>query len=91
MRGLEIVWHQVDESSPLMNQTVADAGIRDRTGASVIAVIRGEHIIANPKSAFRFEAGDVIGLIGEETQIHAAQEFLQLKGAAPGISAKGVA
>lgn len=76
LRGLELVWHQVGEGSPLVNQTVAGVGIRDRSGASIIAVLRGEHVIANPKSAFQFESGDVIGLIGEESQIKSAHEFL---------------
>lgn len=84
MRGLEIIWHQVGEASPLINSSVGNAGIRDQTGASIIAVIRGEHVIANPKSAFQFEAGDVIGLLGEESQIRTAEEFLQeLESAAP--------
>lgn len=75
-RGLELVWHQVDQAGPLIYQTVMSAGIRDRTGASVVAVLRGEQVIANPKSAFQFQPGDIVGLIGEESQIRAAQEFL---------------
>lgn len=76
VRGLEIVWHQIGESSPLVDRTVADAGIRDQTGVSIIAVIRGEHVVANPKSAFVFQTGDILGLIGEESQVRVAQEFL---------------
>jgi len=75
-RGLELVWHQIDQAGPLSYQTLMSAGIRDRTGASVVAVLRGEQVIANPKSAFQFLPGDIVGLIGEENQIRAAQEFL---------------
>ncbi len=76
LRGLEMMWHQLGETNPLAHQTVANAGIRDRTGASIVAVLRGEQVIANPKSVFQFEVGDVIGLIGEEAQIRAAHAFL---------------
>lgn len=82
MRGLEMAWVQVGESNPLVNQTLESAGIRDRTGASVIAVIRGEQITANPKSAFQFETGDLVGLIGEPVQVRAAQELLAQAGRA---------
>ncbi len=87
LRGLEMIWHQLGEANPLVHQSVANAGIRDRTGASIVAVLRGEHVIANPKSVFQFEAGDIIGLIGEEAQIQAAHAFLaELEGAAAPLS-----
>lgn len=77
---MEIAWHEVAQNSPLVHQSVADAALRDQTGASVIAVIRGEQIIANPKSAFRFEPGDVIGIIGDSAQMLKARQFLEEAG-----------
>lgn len=77
LRGLQIVWHELGESSPLLDQSVLDIGLRDQTGASVIAVIRDKQVIANPKSAFRFHAGDVVGLIGEDTRVQAALALLR--------------
>lgn len=78
-RGMEIIWHELGASSALITQTVADAGIRDQTGASIIAIKRGDEIIANPKSAFQLHAGDVIGILGDESQAVAAKQFLQLQ------------
>jgi CPA2 family monovalent cation:H+ antiporter-2 len=77
MRGIEISWHEITDASPLVQTTVADVGIRNHTGASIIAVIRRNEITANPKSAFRFEAGDVFGVIGAEAQVRATQRYLQ--------------
>ncbi len=79
-RGMEIVWHELGPNSSLIDATVADAGIRDQTGASIIAIKRQDEIIANPKSAFRFQAGDVIGMIGDEAQVIAAKQFLNQRG-----------
>ncbi len=76
-RGMEIVWHEIAPSSSLTNRTVADVGIRDQTGAAVIAVKRDDEIIANPKSAFQFQANDVIGILGDANQVIAAKKFLQ--------------
>lgn len=83
LRGMEIIWHEIASTSPLADRTVADAGIRDQTGASVIAVIRQNEVFANPKSAFQFQAGDVLGVIGADAQVDAAREFLD-KLEAPG-------
>jgi CPA2 family monovalent cation:H+ antiporter-2 len=76
-RGMEIVWHELGLNNALVDVSVADADIRRQTGASIIAIKRGEDIIANPKSAFRFQAGDIIGVIGEESQVIAAKQYLE--------------
>lgn len=76
-RDIEIIWHHLGASSPLVQRSVAEANIRDRTGASVIAVKRNEDILANPKSAFVFQPDDVIGLIGTEQQVVQAKKYLE--------------
>jgi K+/H+ antiporter YhaU regulatory subunit KhtT len=76
-KGMEIVWHEVKPSSGIIGKTVANVSIRDHTGASVIAVKRGNDVLANPKSAVVFEAGDVIGMIGDEEQVVQARKYLQ--------------
>jgi CPA2 family monovalent cation:H+ antiporter-2 len=52
-----------------VGKTLAEANIRARAGASVVAMVRGRQLTANPKSMTVFEAGDRIGLIGENEQI----------------------
>ncbi len=75
-RGIEIAWRVVNEHSPIVGQSLAEANIRARTGASVIALIRNQQLIANPKSSTVFQAGDLLGLIGEQEQIAAAERLL---------------
>lgn len=77
LKGMEIVWHELGPENPLVGKTIAEVGIRDQTGASVIAVIRQDQVVANPKSAFQLEAGDVVGVLGAESQARAAQDYLQ--------------
>jgi len=71
--GIELTWVQLDEGSPLVGQSLAGADLRARTGASVIALMRGGRLQANPKSQTVFEAGDRVGLIGTEEQVEAAR------------------
>lgn len=75
-RGMQIAWHTLDGSSRIVGQTVADAHLRDTTGASIIAIIRNQHLTANPKSAFKLEAGDLVGIIGDDEQVNAADRLL---------------
>jgi CPA2 family monovalent cation:H+ antiporter-2 len=42
----------------------------------VVALIRENQLISNPKSLTVFEAGDRVGLIGEKDQIETARERL---------------
>lgn len=79
MKGIEITWLHIGETSPLVGQTIAEADIRSRTGASVVALLRGNELIANPKSMTVFESGDRIGVIGEKEQIDIVQEWMGLK------------
>jgi len=59
-----------------VGQALAEADLRVRTGASVVAILRDGQLMANPKSMTVFEAGDRIGLIGEREQIEAVEKLL---------------
>lgn len=74
--NIEVVWLSLPEGNPLVGQTLASANLRARTGASVVAVLRGHQLIANPKSMTVFEADDRIGMIGDREQITAAESLL---------------
>jgi TrkA domain protein len=59
-----IEWVTIDAQSPLVGQTLRDAGIRERTGVSVIALIRPEQSIPSPPPETVFAAGDTLVVIG---------------------------
>ena len=65
--GLE--WLTLDEKSVLVGQTLAESAIRPRTGASVIAVLRGDESIANPPPDFRPEPDDTLVILGRREQV----------------------
>ncbi|NJD57426.1 MAG: hypothetical protein FIA94_13625 [Nitrospirae bacterium] len=55
---------KVQESSPLAGRSIAELGIRKKTGVTVIAVRRGEAVIPNPDPDFRLQAGDIVLFTG---------------------------
>ncbi len=73
IKGIEIVWMELLAESSLIGKSLAEANIRSQTGASVVALIRDQQLIANPKSITVFEVGDRIGVIGEYDQLEMAQ------------------
>jgi CPA2 family monovalent cation:H+ antiporter-2 len=76
VRGMELAWVSLHSASSLVGKTLAEANIRVLTGASVIAILRNQQVIANPKSATVFQAGDIVGLIGEAAQIGEVRRLL---------------
>jgi CPA2 family monovalent cation:H+ antiporter-2 len=48
--SIEITWLEITPGNSLVGQTLAEANLRARTGASVIAIIRNKQLLANPKS-----------------------------------------
>jgi CPA2 family monovalent cation:H+ antiporter-2 len=78
--SIEIKWFRLHEDSPLVGQTLAEANVRARTGASVIAILREGYLMANPKSMTVFQAGDRVGLVGEKEETEVAEKLLLAAG-----------
>jgi CPA2 family monovalent cation:H+ antiporter-2 len=76
VRGMELAWVLLNSASPLVGKTLAEANLRALTGASVIAILRNQQVIANPKSATTLQADDIVGLIGEVAQIGEVRRLL---------------
>ncbi|WP_433530732.1 cation:proton antiporter regulatory subunit [Micromonospora sp. CA-263727] len=54
----------IPASSVYVNRPLGDAKVRSRTGASIVAVLRRGEVIVSPVPTFRFEAGDVVVVVG---------------------------
>lgn len=72
---LSVEWFRVHPASPLAGRTIQDTAIRKRTGASVIAIIRGGRSLPNPAPNDAIEADDTLLVVGDRQQV---QRFRQL-------------
>mgnify|MGYP003835618955 CR=1 FL=1 len=70
-----IEWAKVTDESELVGTTLAESGVRQRTGASIIAVQRGNETIQNPPPDVEFEVDDTLVSIGDR-ESHAELERL---------------
>ncbi|WP_433045387.1 cation:proton antiporter regulatory subunit [Dactylosporangium sp. CS-033363] len=50
--------------SPYAGRTLGDTRARTRTGASIVAVVRGDEVIASPRPDFGLRAQDLIVTVG---------------------------
>jgi TrkA domain protein len=64
LEGLAIDWVTVPAASPAVGATIAEGAFRTRTGASIVAVVRGGTTFPAPGPDHRFEAGDVVVAVG---------------------------
>ena len=54
----------IGPGSPYDGRTLGDTQARTRTGASIVAVVRDQRVIASPRPDFGFRAGDVVVAVG---------------------------
>lgn len=74
---IEIEWVTLSETSPMVGKTLGDIPLRSKTGASIIAIMRGEQALPNPDINTVFEAGDTVLIIGTSEQCDATRELLE--------------
>ncbi len=63
-------------TAPAVGKTLADTGLRSKTGALVLAVRRGKSDLATPEADFRLAAGDVLVVVGQPQQLQSAYRLL---------------
>ena len=67
----------LEADSPAVGRTLAELHLRARTGATVLAIVRGSESIVTPPPGERLCAGDLVALAGTHEAIAAASELLR--------------
>jgi CPA2 family monovalent cation:H+ antiporter-2 len=67
---------KVGAGSEADGQTLASLNLRGRTGATVLALLRGDQRIPFPEAGERLDAGDLVALTGSHEAISAATVLL---------------
>lgn len=66
----------VMQTSKAVGRTIKELAIREKTGATVISVVRGNEHFPNPPLKFAFQEGDMLVLMGIHAQVKKAVEYL---------------
>jgi monovalent cation:H+ antiporter-2, CPA2 family len=67
-RQIETEWVRLPENSPLKGRTIGELGVRTETGASIVAIVRDDLVVASPGPDAHFEPGDLVGVLGTPEQ-----------------------
>jgi len=73
---VEVFRHRILPDSPAIGKSLADLALPLRTGAIIIAIIRGEETRSNPGGSFVLESEDVLVLAGVQEVIRQAINYL---------------
>jgi CPA2 family monovalent cation:H+ antiporter-2 len=76
-RVLAIEWIRLTPDSPLIGQTLSEAAIRQRTGVSVVAVIRDNTVEPNPTADYCFATDDMLAVLGTDEQMGTFRELVE--------------
>ena len=73
---------RLEAGSGAIGRTIGELEIRGRTGATILAIVRGSDVVLVPDGHERLREGDVVALAGTEGSVATARGVL-LDGAAP--------
>lgn len=74
---LSVEWLPLQAGSPLADKTLADTRMREITGASIIAILRGGQATPNPQPDEVLRAGDTLMVVGSRDQVRRAGEAVR--------------
>jgi CPA2 family monovalent cation:H+ antiporter-2 len=66
--ALEIGWISIPEISAYAGQSIGESAIRQRTGVSLVAILRKGEVIANPGADIALQSGDQVAVLGTPSQ-----------------------
>src|SRR5215212_10983745 len=67
-RQIEPEWVRLPANSQLKGGTMGELGVRNESGASIVAIVRDDLVLAGPGPEARFEPGDLVGVLGTQEQ-----------------------
>jgi CPA2 family monovalent cation:H+ antiporter-2 len=80
---LETETYLAKEGSFLIGRSLRELNLRAQTGATAMAVHRGDTMHQNPPPDFTFAEGDVVLLVGKREDLNRAFEFIEQGGKSP--------
>ncbi|ASN04890.1 potassium transporter TrkA [Virgibacillus necropolis] len=76
-RQIIVDYIKVKAKSSLVDKTIEESDVRNKTGATIIGIVHGEDMVAIPESDTTIKPGDVLMSIGKEEQISSLSKLCQ--------------
>ncbi len=73
-----IEWYKVEPGAKSIGLTIGDLGIRKRTGATIIAIVKRDQMkIVNPGPEQMIREGATLVMLGERAKVKACKQLIQ--------------
>ncbi len=69
LTGGRLEYQAMPDDSPCLDASLAELDLRQKTGVTVVAIIRQERTIYNPSGGFRLLQGDTLMLMGNSKEV----------------------
>lgn len=77
MDNLVIEWYKIEEGAKCVGRAIGDMQVRQKTGATIIAIVEKDHKkYINPHSDYVFAADSIAIVAGERKHIKLLKEYL---------------
>lgn len=76
IQRIPIATHRVEEGQWAVGRSLAEIDLRARTGASILAIQSGQRYTTSPAADVKIDGGDVLYLLGDESDIVLARKHL---------------
>jgi TrkA domain protein len=76
IEGLNIDWLTVPPTAKAAGRTLRDAALRSESGASIVAIVRGNETVPAPTPDFTLESGDTAVVVGTREGIERLASLL---------------
>jgi TrkA domain protein len=76
IEGLNIDWLTVPPTAKAASRTLRDAALRSESGASIVAIVRGNETVPAPTPDFTLESGDTAVVVGTREGIERLASLL---------------
>lgn len=76
LEGGQLEYQAMPDDSPYLGASLIEIDLRNRTGATVVGVIRKERTIYSPTGSLRIEQGDTLMLLGSKKNVAQAGKLL---------------
>jgi len=74
--ALDIEWLTLPPDAPFVGQPIASSGIRERTGASIVALLSDGALLSNPGPDEVLESGQSVAILGTPEQRNAFRAWI---------------
>ncbi len=73
---MELSWIDLPGRNSVADKSIKDLQIRQRTGASIVGILREGAVITNPSAESHLQTGDVIAVLGDRQQVEQVRQLL---------------